>query len=235
MSPGFGFGGGEGLFGVIFALFPVIFLGVIGFMIFAAVKGYQESKRRKAAIDERIVRAQGRPELVPCRRHRFRYGAVAALERAAGIALRRPGESCVEERLSVESERRRLVDPCLPQRLAILDVELGIARVGGDAVPPLWRGDAELGRLFEDRLAALAESVDHRLGHALDFEEHRASLPHLANPEPEFLEPAGEFAAVQGAGTHLVVVEMSRVEGPGLAVLHDGDVDGEGMGMELGI
>jgi hypothetical protein len=84
--------------------------------------------------------------------------------------LRRPGEGCVEERLAVESERCRLVDPFLPQRLAILDVELGIARVGGDAVPPLGRYNAELGRLFEYRLAALAERVEHRLGHAGDLE-----------------------------------------------------------------
>jgi len=45
-----GFGAGEGLFGAVFALFPIFFIAVVGFMIFAAVKGYQESKKRKAAI-----------------------------------------------------------------------------------------------------------------------------------------------------------------------------------------
>jgi hypothetical protein len=48
--PDVGFGTGDGIFGAIFSLFPLIFLGVLGFMIFAAVKGYQESQKRKAAI-----------------------------------------------------------------------------------------------------------------------------------------------------------------------------------------
>ena len=55
MFPDPGFGAGAGLFGIVSTLFPLFFVGAIGFMIFAAVKGYQEGKRRKAAIDATVA------------------------------------------------------------------------------------------------------------------------------------------------------------------------------------
>jgi hypothetical protein len=50
MSPDGAIGAGFGLFGVLSVLFPIFFIGVIGFMVFAAVKGYQDTQRRKAGI-----------------------------------------------------------------------------------------------------------------------------------------------------------------------------------------
>lgn len=102
----------------------------------------------QAPIDERIVWLEDIAELVPGARQRLGYGAIAALESASRLALFGSCKRRLQQSLAIEAEGGRLLDPLASEAVAILHVQLGIARVGGDAVPPLGRRDAEFGRLL---------------------------------------------------------------------------------------
>src|SRR3546814_3838609 len=69
-------------------------------------------------------------------------------------------------RSSVETERSGPLDPALPERAAILDVELGIAGIDRDLVAALVGCYAGFGRLVENVLAPLAELLTRGLWHA---------------------------------------------------------------------
>src|SRR3546814_19664306 len=72
--------------------------------------------------------------------------------------------------LSVETERSGPLDPALPERAAILDVELGIAGIDRDLVAALVGCYAGFGRLVENVLAPLAELLTRGLWPADDLE-----------------------------------------------------------------
>jgi hypothetical protein len=55
VSPDVGFGLAGGFAAFMFVLVPVLMVGIIGFGIYAAIKGYQQAKLRRAAIDATVA------------------------------------------------------------------------------------------------------------------------------------------------------------------------------------
>ncbi len=185
----------------------------------------------KAAVDQRIVRTKDPSQLVPRARDRVRDGPIATLEGTAGRPFLRAGKCRVEQPLAIEAERRGLLDPVPLQSLAILNVQLWIAGVGGDAVTTLGRGDAKLGRLLQDRLPALAERFDDRLRHAGDLEGAVLALElHLV---AELLHLLAQEGVVDRADHGVVAPDLVGMERLPLAVGHLGQVGDHGVDVRL--
>src|SRR3546814_3291569 len=119
--------------------------------------------------DYRSVWSKGIAE--PCAREIYGIDdrAISALERpdrGHHASTRFRGRAQV---LSVETERSGPLDPALPERAAILDVELGIAGIDRDLVAALVGCYAGFGRLVENVLAPFAELLTRGLRHADDL------------------------------------------------------------------